>query len=214
MGASTSTVSIYFKLTFLKYRWLWLIWISRPESEKYYNFTELACQLNEPEDGVAPTDSRLRPDQRLMEEGKWEEANTEKVRIEEKQRAARRQREVLSEKAAGEGSNGRIEFQIKYFKWIHESLIEFYLYYRETNPAVWVSLVRPRQRSLHWERYSCLQKHVLGLQRQKRLVLLSRYFLISLYVQLLRESSKLPDSLIIGIKWEPRINTLMLLLVR
>ena len=37
------------------------------------------CELNELEDGVAPTDSRLRPDQRLMEEGKWDEANTEKV---------------------------------------------------------------------------------------------------------------------------------------
>ncbi len=37
------------------------------------------CELNEYEDGVAPSDSRLRPDQRLMEEGKWDEANTEKV---------------------------------------------------------------------------------------------------------------------------------------
>lgn len=32
------------------------------------------------EDGVAPTDSRLRPDQRLMEEGLWEESNREKIR--------------------------------------------------------------------------------------------------------------------------------------
>lgn len=47
---------------------------------RYYNFTELACQLNEMEEGVAPTDSRLRPDQRLMEEGRWEESNQEKIR--------------------------------------------------------------------------------------------------------------------------------------
>lgn len=47
---------------------------------RYYNFTELACQLNELEDGVAPTDSRMRPDQRLMEEGRWEESNSEKIR--------------------------------------------------------------------------------------------------------------------------------------
>lgn len=47
---------------------------------RYYNFTELACQLNEMEDGVAPTDSRLRPDQRLMEEGHWEQSNQEKIR--------------------------------------------------------------------------------------------------------------------------------------
>ena len=34
-----------------------------------YNLTLLAVQLNEPEEGVAPTDSRNRPDQRLMEDG-------------------------------------------------------------------------------------------------------------------------------------------------
>lgn len=47
---------------------------------RYYHFTELACQLNEMEEGVAPTDSRLRPDQRLMEEGLWEDSNREKLR--------------------------------------------------------------------------------------------------------------------------------------
>jgi len=41
---------------------------------------------------VAPTDSRNRPDQRLMEEGNWDEANRVKVLLEDKQRAsARRQ---------------------------------------------------------------------------------------------------------------------------
>jgi len=59
--------------------------------------------LNEPEEGVAPTDSRLRPDQRLMEDGRWDEANAEKLRLEEKQRAARRAREHDSEKAATQG---------------------------------------------------------------------------------------------------------------
>lgn len=59
--------------------------------------------MNEPEEGVAPTDSRLRPDQRLMEEGRWEEANKEKLRLEEKQRAVRRKKEADAEKAAAEG---------------------------------------------------------------------------------------------------------------
>ena len=77
----------------------------RAESEKYYNFTELACQLNEPEPAVAPTDTRNRPDQRLMEEGMWDQANVEKVRLEEKQRAARRAREAAAEKAAAEGKH-------------------------------------------------------------------------------------------------------------
>ena len=58
-----------------------------------YNLTLLAVQLNEPEDGVAPTDSRLRPDQRLMEEGKWDEANLVKGALEERQRSTRRKRE-------------------------------------------------------------------------------------------------------------------------
>lgn len=40
----------------------------------------MACELNEEEDGVAPTDSRNRPDQRLMENGFWDEANVEKKR--------------------------------------------------------------------------------------------------------------------------------------
>lgn len=74
-----------------------------PDCDRYYYFTLLAAQLNEPEEGVAPTDSRLRPDQRLMEEGRWEEANTEKVRLEEKQRAVRRKREAEAERAAAEG---------------------------------------------------------------------------------------------------------------
>ena len=39
-----------------------------------YNLTTFAIQLNAPELNVAPTDSRMRPDQRLMEEGKLEEA--------------------------------------------------------------------------------------------------------------------------------------------
>ncbi|XP_011703211.1 PREDICTED: oxysterol-binding protein 1 isoform X2 [Wasmannia auropunctata] len=73
------------------------------DCEKYYSFTELACQLNEPEEGIAPTDSRLRPDQRLMEDGRWDEANSEKLRLEEKQRAVRRAREHDSEKAAAQG---------------------------------------------------------------------------------------------------------------
>lgn len=59
--------------------------------------------MNEPEEGVAPTDSRLRPDQRLMENGRWDEANAEKLRLEEKQRAVRRAREHDAEKAAAQG---------------------------------------------------------------------------------------------------------------
>lgn len=71
-----------------------------------YYFTALALTLNEPEEGVAPTDSRRRPDQRLMEEGRWDEANGEKQRLEEKQRSVRRERE---REAASQRASGRLE---------------------------------------------------------------------------------------------------------
>ena len=77
--------------------------VYRPDSDRYYNFTELACQLNEIEPDVAPTDSRRRPDQRLMEDGFWDDANSEKVRLEEKQRAVRREKENEAERGASEG---------------------------------------------------------------------------------------------------------------
>ena len=83
-----------------------LLWQARPPysgSENFYNMSQFACELNEEENGVAPTDSRLRPDQRLMENGEWEEANAVKVRLEDKQRAVRRQREEEAEIAAQEG---------------------------------------------------------------------------------------------------------------
>uniref|UniRef100_A0A915K2Z2 Oxysterol-binding protein n=1 Tax=Romanomermis culicivorax TaxID=13658 RepID=A0A915K2Z2_ROMCU len=73
-----------------------------PGSEKIYNFTQLAIELNEPEEGVAPTDCRNRPDQRLMEEGRWDDSNAEKMRLEEKQRVVRRRREAEAEKAVSE----------------------------------------------------------------------------------------------------------------
>jgi hypothetical protein len=70
-----------------------------------YYFTRLAIELNEPEEGVAPTDCRLRPDQRLMEDGKWEEANKTKIFIEDKQRAARKRRESEAEESRKRGRN-------------------------------------------------------------------------------------------------------------
>lgn len=73
-----------------------------------YFFTDLALTLNEPEEGVAPTDSRRRLDQRLMELGQWDEANAEKQRLEEKQRSVRRdrEREAASQRTASESEEG------------------------------------------------------------------------------------------------------------
>lgn len=74
-----------------------------PGCEKMYYFTEFALALNDPDDSVAPTDSRRRPDQRLMENCKWDEANQEKQKLEEMQRLRRRKREAEASEAQTEG---------------------------------------------------------------------------------------------------------------
>ncbi|XP_029998709.1 oxysterol-binding protein 2 isoform X1 [Sphaeramia orbicularis] len=82
-----------------------LLWKKYPlpeNAENMYYFSALALTLNEQEEGVGLTDSRLRPDQRLMEEGRWDEANSEKQRLEEKQRAVRRRREAEASDAQDE----------------------------------------------------------------------------------------------------------------
>ncbi|XP_065875918.1 oxysterol-binding protein-related protein 1D [Euphorbia lathyris] len=62
-----------------------------------YNFTPFAITLNEvtPEllEKLPPTDSRLRPDQRHLENGEYELANAEKLRLEQLQRQARKLQE-------------------------------------------------------------------------------------------------------------------------
>ena len=81
-------------LVLSKFKILFLLLICKREFLKaIYNFTKFSIQLNEPESNVAPTDSRLRPDQRLMEETKWDEANEIKLRLEEAQRTRIKQNE-------------------------------------------------------------------------------------------------------------------------
>jgi len=62
-----------------------------PENAKqYYGFTRFAIELNELDSDLKkqlpPTDTRFRPDQRLLEAGNIEQAEKEKARIEEQQR--------------------------------------------------------------------------------------------------------------------------------
>ncbi|XP_068191026.1 oxysterol-binding protein 2 [Antennarius striatus] len=85
-----------------------LLWKKYPlpdNAENMHFFSSLALTLNELEDGVAPTDSRLRPDQRLMEVGLWDEANVQKQRLEECQRLERKRRETQASQALEEGRN-------------------------------------------------------------------------------------------------------------
>ena len=66
--------------------------MSEPRSDpsKQYGFSNFAVELNEitsdNKDSLPPTDSRLRPDQRMVEEGQMDEAEEVKNKLEEKQR--------------------------------------------------------------------------------------------------------------------------------
>ncbi|KAM3874540.1 oxysterol-binding protein 2 isoform 2-T2 [Diretmus argenteus] len=85
-----------------------LLWKKYPlpdNSENMHFFSFFALTLNEPEEDVAPTDSRLRPDQQLMEAGLWDEANVQKQRLEERQRLDRKKREAEASQALEEGHN-------------------------------------------------------------------------------------------------------------
>jgi len=76
-----------------------LIWQAneRPQGIPF-NLTPFVVSFNHVDDGLAPwlapTDSRFRPDQRAMEEGEYDFAATEKNRLEEGQRARRKEREL------------------------------------------------------------------------------------------------------------------------
>ena len=66
-----------------------------------FNLTPFVLTLNALPDQLrsklAPTDTRLRPDQRAMEDGEYDFAASEKLRLEEDQRTRRREREEKNE---------------------------------------------------------------------------------------------------------------------
>ncbi|EXJ76882.1 hypothetical protein A1O3_10527 [Capronia epimyces CBS 606.96] len=79
-----------------------LVWEAHPRPQGIpFNLTPFVVTLNALPDSlrphIPPTDTRLRPDQRAMEDGEYDFAATEKNRVEEKQRATRRKREAAGE---------------------------------------------------------------------------------------------------------------------
>lgn len=72
-----------------------------PNAANTYGMTTFAAGLNEltsiEKDRLPPTDTRLRPDQRLAEQGRLDDAEAEKVRLEEAQRVRRREMEERGE---------------------------------------------------------------------------------------------------------------------
>ncbi|KAI1850600.1 hypothetical protein JX266_003882 [Neoarthrinium moseri] len=82
-------------------RELWKVGDLVPNAPNTYGMTTFAASLNEvtqiEEGRLPPTDARLRPDQRFAEQGQLDEAEGEKVRLEEAQRARRRDMEERGE---------------------------------------------------------------------------------------------------------------------
>lgn len=76
---------------------IWEVGSPVNDAQRHYGFTTFAASLNEMtllEQGrLPPTDSRLRPDQRALELGQLDEAESIKRRLEEAQRARRKEME-------------------------------------------------------------------------------------------------------------------------
>ena len=89
-GAGTTSTDPYSGSKFL-------VWQVAPRPKVPFNLTQFALTLNGLDDNLkswlAPTDTRLRPDQRDMENGNYDRAADEKHRVEVKQRQARKYRE-------------------------------------------------------------------------------------------------------------------------
>lgn len=93
---------------------------------KYYGFTQFALELNELTADLKPflpaTDSRLRPDQRYLEEGNVQAAEAQKRRIEQLQRDRRK---VMEE--------NNIQHQPRFFRRVVDSSKEAW----ESNHTYW-----------------------------------------------------------------------------
>lgn len=95
-----------------------------PNAPKHYGLTSFAATLNEitsiEDSHLPPTDSRLRPDQRALEEGDLDRAEEVKVQLEEGQRARRREMEAAGESwtprwftRVSDGSDGETVWRLK-----------------------------------------------------------------------------------------------------
>ncbi|KAL9620411.1 MAG: hypothetical protein Q9204_008210 [Flavoplaca sp. TL-2023a] len=80
---------------------IWTVDDLPTDAPKRYGFTTFATQLNEitsmETHKIPPTDSRLRPDQRKLEEGDVDAAEVLKGRLEEAQRKRRKEQETNGE---------------------------------------------------------------------------------------------------------------------
>ncbi|XP_067938149.1 oxysterol-binding protein-related protein 6-like [Watersipora subatra] len=118
------TEALYCKTDEQANRCIWRAGNMPEDCELYYGFTRFAIELNElreEESSYLPrTDTRFRPDQRMLEEGMIEQAESEKQRVEKLQREARKIRE-----SSGSG------YQPRWFRKVEHDKKESYMFTEE-----------------------------------------------------------------------------------
>ncbi|GAA5840651.1 hypothetical protein JCM9279_007390 [Rhodotorula babjevae] len=107
---------------------LWQVAEFPPNPERYYGFSRFAVTLNETtqlEEGlVAPTDSRLRPDQLAFERGDVDEAERIKALVEEKQRTKRKEGRAAEPRWFKKAGENGWEYGGEYFEAREKKQIE------------------------------------------------------------------------------------------
>ena len=121
-----------------------LVWEAHPRPANIpFNLTPFVVTFQSLPDRLRPylppTDTRLRPDQRAMEDGEYDLAATEKNRVEERQRAKRREREARGE-----------EFVPRWFSKSRDEVTGEE--YWKTNGRYWAVRDEPEKGRERWEK--------------------------------------------------------------
>lgn len=100
-GKWTESLTLFTDNSSISLKKIWNVGNLVDQPSVRYGFTTFAAQLNEitaiEKGKMAATDSRLRPDQRMVEEGRIDEAEEAKRELEEKQRVRRTEMEASGE---------------------------------------------------------------------------------------------------------------------
>ncbi|CAG0914540.1 unnamed protein product [Notodromas monacha] len=129
-----------------------------PKASDYFNYGYFTLMLNElritdeqqqqDNNKLCPTDSRFRPDMRLLEQGKEDKGQEEKDRIEDIQRARRKQREDAAAATSGSKSQQQSAYKPRWFvlkkdeitkteMWVYDESSHFWKKTYENVPNLW-----------------------------------------------------------------------------
>jgi hypothetical protein len=108
---------------------IWKCNVMPEESELNYRFTQFALNLNLLTSDLAKslpgTDSRLRPDQRALENGDLKLAEEEKQRVEAKQRENKEKLRAKFFRESEHGKTGQGYFEMSLDYWEHKHNVEY-----------------------------------------------------------------------------------------